>query len=363
MSLFQRSTNTQAKLKAGLMGFAGDGKTYTAATLAIGLVELMRERGLPDGDKPVMFIDTETGSDWVKPRFDAAGIELLTAKTRAFVDLLAALREAETGSSVLIIDSITHFWRELTETYAEKRGRKRGLEFQDWAYLKAEWGKFSDLYVNSNCHAILCGRAGYEYDFFENAAGKKELQKTGIKMKAETETGYEPSLLILMEKFRDLETGQMWREAHILKDRSTRLDGKTLRNPSFADFRPHVDFLNLGGAQVGLDTTRDSSELVGSDNSKRDWRWRQEQREIAMSEIQDVINKHHGGTSNDAKKTKADLLEKHAGTRSWARIETFELEALSDLRNRLWLELEGVPFQFSGPPAAANESHPAEAAA
>lgn len=95
MALFQRATNTQAFLKAGIMGFAGDGKTYTASELAIGLVLLMRQRGLEMGDKPVMFLDTETGSDWVKPRFDAENIELYTAKTRAFVDLLAAVKEAE----------------------------------------------------------------------------------------------------------------------------------------------------------------------------------------------------------------------------------------------------------------------------
>lgn len=42
--LFSKATNTQAYLKAGFMGFAGDGKTFTATRLAIGLVELMRER-------------------------------------------------------------------------------------------------------------------------------------------------------------------------------------------------------------------------------------------------------------------------------------------------------------------------------
>ena len=65
MALFQRATNTQAFLKAGIMGFAGDGKTYTASELAIGLVLLMRQRGIAAGDRPVMFLDTETGSDWV----------------------------------------------------------------------------------------------------------------------------------------------------------------------------------------------------------------------------------------------------------------------------------------------------------
>ncbi|HAY9705201.1 TPA: hypothetical protein JM830_004750, partial [Shigella sonnei] len=81
------------------MGFAGDGKTYTASELAIGLVMLMRQRGIEAGNRPVMFLDTETGSDWVKPRFDAENIELFTAKTRSFVDLLEAINEAESSGS------------------------------------------------------------------------------------------------------------------------------------------------------------------------------------------------------------------------------------------------------------------------
>jgi hypothetical protein len=45
----------------------------------------------------VFFLDTETGSDWVKPQFEVAGIPLFTAKTRAFKDLRAAVKEAREG--------------------------------------------------------------------------------------------------------------------------------------------------------------------------------------------------------------------------------------------------------------------------
>ena len=211
MTLFAKATNTQAFLKAGFMGFAGDGKTYTATKLAIGLINLMRERGLDIGNLPAFFLDTETGSDWVQPQFEAANIELHTAKTRAFVDLVSAVEDAEANASILLIDSISHFWRDLTDSYVEKKGKKY-IEFQDWAWLKKEWGRFTDLFVNSKCHIVLCGRAGFEYDFFERDDGKKELLKTGVKMKAETETGYEPSLLVLMSKHRNIETGEVWRE-------------------------------------------------------------------------------------------------------------------------------------------------------
>jgi hypothetical protein len=41
------------------------------------------------------------GSDWVAPKFEAAGIELATAKTRAFNDLKEAVREAEAGAYII----------------------------------------------------------------------------------------------------------------------------------------------------------------------------------------------------------------------------------------------------------------------
>lgn len=360
MSLFKRATNTQAYLKCGLMGFAGDGKTYTAAEMAIGLVELMRHRQLPEGDRPVKFIDTETGSDWVKPRFDQANIVLDVAKTRAFVDLKAAIVEAEAEGAVLIIDSISHFWRNLTEEYAKRKNRTRGLEFQDWAWLKTEWGNFTDLFVNSRCHIIMCGRAGYEYDFFQNENGKKELEKTGIKMKAETETGYEPSLLILMAKEMDLATGRVWRTAKVLKDRSTLIDGKSFENPTFKSFLPHVECLNLGGEHLGVDTSRHSGALFVESGEPK-WQWEKRQKEIALDEIVEVLNKHHGGTTNEAKKAKADLLEAVFASRSWERIKSFDFETVAAGRNALWLRLEGQPYAWKKPPAVDAENLTPEA--
>lgn len=340
MSLFKKQENTQAYLKAGLMGFSGDGKTYTACEIAIGLVHLMRERDIASGERPVMFLDTETGSDWLAPRFAQEGVELMTAKTRAFVDLVPAIQEAESSGSVLIIDSITHFWRELTESYAERKNRKRGLEFQDWAWLKSQWGRFTDAFVNSQAHIIMCGRAGYEYDFFTNDSGKRELEKTGIKMRAETETGYEPSILILMEKHQDLESKTVYRTASILKDRSTLIDGKTFRNPTFDDFRPHVDFLNLGGTQIGVDTERDSKGIIERDG-KSQWQLDKEQKEIVLDEIQSLLVKHHPSTSGADKKAKSELIEKHLKTLSWKKAETFDLDYLRRGYSSMRMELEG----------------------
>jgi hypothetical protein len=341
--MFKECTNDQAYLKAGIMGFAGDGKTYTASQIAIGVIKLMKERGIETGNKPAYFIDTETGSNWVKPLFEKEGIKLMVAKTRALVDLKSAIKETEKSGSVLIIDSITHFWTSFMHEYETRNNRKHGLQFQDWSFLKKEWAKFTDLFVNSPCHIIMCGRAGFEYESFENDRGKREIQKTNVKMKAEGETGYEPSLLIQMEKHR--EDNKTWRTAFIVKDRSTLIDGKTFENPTFKDFLPHINYLNLCGNHVGIDTTRDNSELFSDDGSFR-WERDKRQKEIALDEISELLAKHIPGQSAEAKKTKGDLIEEAFGTRSWEKVKTLKLIDCSNARDLLWKKLEGKPYEF-----------------
>ena len=341
--LFKKAEVTSAFLKMGLMGFAGSGKTYTATLVAIGLVQHMRKLNIPYAGKPVFFLDTETGSDWIKPMMEREGVELFTAKTRAFSDLMIAAKEAEANSSLLLVDSISHFWKELCEAYMRKKNRTR-LEFQDWAHLKAEWGKFTDQYINSNLHIILCGRAGYEYDYFEDGAGKKQLEKTGIKMKAEGEMGYEPSLLVLMERETDMETMKVHRTATVLKDRSTQIDGKQFRNPTFASFMPHIKFLNLGGKQLGVDTNRTSDHTIAPDVRDNN----RTQRKIVLDEIESLMVYHYPGSSAVDKKAKLELLRKHFHA-SWTEIET--VMPLIDLRigyDSLHQDLEGKSSRYAG---------------
>src|SRR5258708_35506721 len=265
MALFSKAENTSSFLKMGLLGFAGSGKTMTGTLTAIGLVHHMREHKVAYADRPMFFLDTETGADWAAPKIKEAGVELFTAKTRAFSDLVAAVHEAETSASLLLIDSVTHFWVELCDSYMKKKNRTR-LQFEDWAFLKTEWRKFTDAYINSSLHVIMAGRAGYEYDYsVDEETGKKNLEKTGIKMKAEGELGYEQSLLVLMEREMDMATKTNRHFAKVIKDRSTLLDGKEFPDPTFASFLPHIACLNLGARQLGVDTSRTSAHTIPAD--------------------------------------------------------------------------------------------------
>jgi hypothetical protein len=355
-TLFKPAAVTSAYLKMGLLGFQGSGKTKTATKTAIGLIAFMKQRGIAGADKPAYFLDTETGSDWVLPDFKAAGIPVAQAKTRAFADLLAAVTEAEAKGSALIIDSVTHFWKELTESYARRKAAdlKRPLyrlQLHDWGYLKGEqgWGRFADLFVNANLHIILCGRAGYEFDLTLDDEGHKQLEKTGIKMKAESDFGYEPSLLVYMERHQQLEGAKVvrvWREGVVLKDRAGLIDGATFEDPGFDDFRPHIERLNLGGRQLGVDTTRTSEHTIATD--KKDWQ--PVQRRIVIDEIQTLLTLHYPSTGAEDRKNKLKAILAHFDA-TWTEIE--EVMPLGQLRagyDRLHRALEGQPSRYADRP-------------
>jgi hypothetical protein len=346
MALFKPAENTMAFLKAGFMGEAGSGKTHTATLVMIGLINHLRARGISNAEKPVFMLDTEQGSAWVKPMFDEAGIELHVAKTRAFKDLVGAVKEAENNASGLFIDSVTHFWEDLQNSYMASRKRHR-LEFQDWAVLKKMWRGFSDVYVNSELHCILCGRLGFEYEQYQDDNGKRQIEKSGVKMRAEKDLGYEPNMLVWMERDMDLHTKVVSRVATVLKDRSQRLDGRQFPNPTFDTFLPHVDFLALGGRHEAVDTTRNSEDAIPADDTPHLSDMKSIRRKIVLDEIEALLVEHYPTMTAEAKKAKADLIKRHFSTTSWTEISTLmplvSLEANFDALHR---ELEGKASRY-----------------
>ena len=340
MSLLKRAENMQAYLKCGILGFAGAGKTFTATSIALGLCELT-------GNETVAMFDTETGSDFMLDRFDAAGIRFYVHKGRAFTDLMEYIRECQQdGIGTLIIDSITHVWRDITQSYCRKLGRKR-LQFQDWAALKDEWCRLTDAFVNSRLHIIMCGRAGYEYDWEEDEEGNRELIKTGVKMKVESELGFEPSLLIEMERVRTKNLSKEWvRRATVLKDRTDQLDGLIFDDPVFGDFMPHISRLRLGGEHLGVDTSRTSEALF----EKPDYTYAglKRRQAIAIEKIHETFLLHGlDGTAKETQQKRAKLLIEIFDTSSKTAIEGLSAEVLEAGLEKLRGILD--------PPAAAAE--------
>lgn len=155
-----------------------------------------------------------------------------------------------------------------------------------------------------------------------------------------------------MERDTDLWSKQVAHVATVMKDRSTELDGKRFINPGFADFLPHIRLLNLGGRQLGIDTSRTSEHILAAEKND----WNPVQRRIVVDEIQTLLVLHVPGQAAADKKRKAELIRKHFNA-AWTEIE--EVMPLFDLRasyDSLHRELEGAPSRYAAVPAAAASS-------
>jgi hypothetical protein len=290
-------------------GFAGDGKTYTATQLAIGVHKLIKST------KPIALFDTEKAFKALKPQFDEAGIEaVVNDEQRSLAALNQAIKWCEEGNAdILIIDSITHVWEEFLRAYLnrpDKNGKeikRNRLEFQDWGVLKPTWKEqFSTPFVLAKVHIIFTGRAGYEYSDERNEDGKREIFKSGIKMKAETETAFEPDILVLMQKVTDLisEKKSIYREAMVVKDRTTQIDGKTFKNPTFEDFYPAVKILLDGTLrEVHGDIIPDTFSEFENKFSEIG-----KERDIMVAEIEGAFELMNLGTGAQDKQKKAWIL-------------------------------------------------------
>jgi len=326
MSLLKTAEKQNAYLKAGILGFAGTGKTFTATDIAIGLATLPTAT-----KKTIAFFDTETGSDYVIGTCKARGVELAVAKTRAFKDLLEVVNESEKAADVLIIDSISHVWTELLESYMRKKNKNR-LSIWDWNPIKTEWRQFTDAYLCSKVHIILCGRAAFTYDEYLNDEGEKEIIKTGTKMRVESDMGYEPSLLLEMERIQTetdpkKKRGSKWiHRCTVLKDRTDLMNGTTIDNPRFKDFLPIVNALNLGGEHFVIDPSRNSDSMIHNpDYSYED---RRKSQTIYCEEIEGELISSFPGQSTAEKKIKTDILDVVFDSRSWAKIKEFPPDKL-----------------------------------
>lgn len=322
---FSPLENTKPYFKAAFEGFAGSGKTYSAAQVAVGLHEMIGSK------KPVVIFDTEKASKFLKPLFASHKIEVLVRESRSMADLSETMRRLREGlSDILIIDSISHVWEDFIESYKRKVGRQ-SIQFQDWGIIKPTWKKsFSDPFVTDPYHILMCGRAGYEYDFEKNEdTGKRELLKTGIKMKVEGETAYEPDMLVLMERFEEIlgKEKRVWREATIVKDRSQILDGKTISNPKFLDFEPSIRIMLADGTKPVTKAEADTAMLFKTEEEKREYvrektKW--------LEEIEGYLVSIWPGQSAKEKKLKVDAVEHAFGMRSWTAVSEMHPQNLRD---------------------------------
>lgn len=330
-SFFQEALNTKPCFKCALQGDPGSGKTYTMAKIAIGLHKKIKSQ------KPVVLIDTERSHQWLIPLFKEANIKFLVRETKSLVDVRQAMKMCREGySDILLIDSITHIHEKFMDAYKEKVNRQR-LQFQDYAIVKPAWRKeFTEPLVNDDYHILFTGRIKDDYENeLDEETGKREIFKSGRSMQAEKNIGYEPDLLLYMERVENIlskDKKDVHRQATVLKDKSSLTDGKTFIDPVFENFEPIIDYCLSNPAEKKPVEEGDNKELFKTEEDKRAYL---KKKDILLEKIGNEMTKYAPGQSAEVKQKRIELSEKVFGTNSWTEVETFSLKTLEQGYDKL----------------------------
>jgi hypothetical protein len=219
MSTFEihRATKRRAKLRLGMSGPAGSGKTYSALLIASGL-----------GGR-IGMIDTEHGSgdlyaDLLPEGYDV--LQLTPPFTPArYIEAIHALEE--TGVSTIIVDSLTHAWSGEGGSL-DRQGKiadKSGNSWQAWRQVTPEHNALVEALLQSSCHIIATMRAKTEYvQEKDERTGKQVVRKIGLAPIMRDGIEYE------FTTFLELDVHHM---AFVGKDRTRLFDG--------AIFMPNVE--------------------------------------------------------------------------------------------------------------------------
>lgn len=209
--MFQKATRSAVKLKIGLQGPSGAGKTLGALAMAANLA----------GRDRFAVIDTENGSaSLYADRFDFDTLNLGAPYTSlAYVEAIKAAVAA--GYKVLVIDSLSHQWAGKGGILSRKEDldKRGGNSFTNWAEFTKEHEAFKAYLLNADVHIICTLRTKQEYVMEENAKGKQMPKKVGTTPVQREGMEYELSVVFEL---------QMDHKAATSKDRTGLFDGKLL---------------------------------------------------------------------------------------------------------------------------------------
>ena len=166
----QKAQRHQVKLRLGLSGASGFGKSYSALLLAYGITE--------DWTK-IAVIDTENNSASLYSHLGDFNVVSLNQpySPERYIEAIKLCEEKQ--MEVIIIDSITHEWNGkggCLQIHEQLGGR-----FQDWAKLTPRHQGFIDAILQSNCHIITTVRKKMDYSMDRDSSGKTRVVKHGLK--------------------------------------------------------------------------------------------------------------------------------------------------------------------------------------
>lgn len=230
MTMFQKATKEQAKLRVALDGPAKSGKTYTALVLAKAVTEKFGGR--------IALIDTERGSaSKYADLFDFDVVEFSDFHPDQFIKAIKAAATGD-GYSVLVIDSLSHEWmgeRGILQLVDQAQTKTKS-QFAAWRVPSGLHTKLVDAMLQADIHLVATMRSKMAYEQVQER-GKLVPKKVGLEPVQRPGMEYEFDVLISI----DIE-----HQAAVSGSRCPAMDGLTANRPSGEFFGPLLDWVSEG---------------------------------------------------------------------------------------------------------------------
>lgn len=230
----------QAKIKIGLQGPSGSGKSLSA---------LLLSKGLTNDWSKVVVIDTENKSSSLYSHlgdFNILDLKPPYSPERYIEAINLCVRH---DMKVIIIDSISMEWEYILDAHSQLTGNS----YTNWARFTPRHLKFIQAILHADTHIICTLRSKQDYVLTENDKGKMAPEKVGMKAIQRDGTDYELTLMFELD---------IKHNAVATKDRTGLFAGK---HPFQITEDTGREILNW--CQTGEIAVRDYETLIKSCNS------------------------------------------------------------------------------------------------
>jgi hypothetical protein len=181
----QTANRKQAKIKMGIQGVSGGGKTCGALLIAFGIVNDWNKIAVIDSENRSAHLYAHLGS------YNVLNLEPPFTPER-YIEAIIACEQA--GMEVIILDSISHEW-EGRGGILDIHSNMAGNSFTNWAKLTPRHNSFVEKMLQSNCHVIATIRSKQDYVLNEKN-GKQIPEKVGLKGVTREGMDYEFTLVL-----------------------------------------------------------------------------------------------------------------------------------------------------------------------
>lgn len=237
---FKKATKKQVKARIAIAGPSGSGKTYTGLVAATALAQ----------GGQIAVIDTERGSaSLYSDYFDFDVLELEPPfSPQVYKQAIKAAENA--GYGVILIDSLSHAWEGeggALDLADEATARQRTPNsYTAWREVTPLHREMVDAILQSKAHIVATMRSKTEYAI-ESTNGKTNIRKVGLAPIQRAGMEYEFTVVGDM----DIDN-----KIVISKSRFAPLQSKVQLKPDINFFKPFVDWLNSGDAEVKAEPTK-----------------------------------------------------------------------------------------------------------